>query len=123
MNGLDRRPRFLRVYVDLRVLTAADPAGLAERPRPRGGIQTELWNRAEAMARAHPDSQMGAIFVEALNAVIDLHAERMVAIFNRIPISNWLAIFFVALLTLALEGFNDGLTENRKLDRAMWRLS
>ena len=38
--------------------------------------------------------------------------ERIVAVFNRIPLSNWLAVFAVAFLTLAMVGFNNGLTEN-----------
>jgi hypothetical protein len=65
------------------------------------------------MARAHPDSDMGAIFIESLNEVIDLHTERVVAVFNRISTGLWLGIFFVALLTLAMVGFSNGLSESR----------
>jgi hypothetical protein len=103
----------LREYVDVRLEAAADDAKIPQARARSEAIHTEMWTRAEAMARAHPDSDMGAIFIESLNAVIDLHTERIVAVFNRIPINIWLAIFFVAFLTLAMVGFSNGLGDSR----------
>lgn len=105
----------LREYVDVRLGAAANDAKIPEARARSEAIHTEMWNRAEAMARAHPDSDMGAIFIESLNAVIDLHTERVVAVYNRIPSNIWLGIFFVAFLTLGMVGFNNGLSESRNL--------
>jgi hypothetical protein len=102
----------LREYLDLRLDAATDPTKLPQSRARTEAILTELWTRAEAVARTNPDSELGVNFIEALNTVIDLHMERIVAVFNRIPLSNWLAVFAVAFLTLAMVGFNNGLTEN-----------
>ena len=105
--------QFLREYVDIRLEAAADPGKLAYALTRSEEIHTEMWNRAEAIAKANPNSDMAAIFIESLNQVIDLHSERAVAIFNRIPINIWLAIFFIALLTVAMVGFQNGVAGSR----------
>lgn len=104
---------WLREYVDIRLAAAVDPTQLPQVRTRSEAIQAEMWTRAEALARAQPNSDMGAIFVEALNSVIDLHGERVVAVYNRIPLNIWLAIYFVAFLTLAMVGFNNGLGGSR----------
>lgn len=105
----------LREYVDLRLDTAADPAILPQARARSEAIHAELWSQIETPARAYPESTTLGLLIEALNNTIDLHTERMVAISNRFPLSNWLAIFYVAGLTLLMLGFNDGLTDGRNL--------
>ena len=104
---------WLREYVDIRLDAAANPTHIPEARARSEAIHSEMWSRAEALARARPDSVMVALFIEALNAVIDVHESRIVAVFNRIPVNIWRAIFFVALITLFMVGFNHGLSETQ----------
>ncbi len=104
---------WLREYVDIRLGAAANPTHIPKARARSEAIHTEMWSRVEALARAHPDSVMVALFIEALNDVIDLHESRIVAVFNRIPVNIWSAIFFVALITLFMVGFNHGLSESQ----------
>ncbi len=56
---------------------------------------------------------MAALFITAVNQIIELHTERVAAVLYRFPPSNWLAILFVILLALVIAGFNDGLVQER----------
>ena len=103
----------LREYVDVRLDASADSTKIPEARARSEAIHLEIWDRAEALARSHPDSVMVALFIEALNAVIDVHESRTVAVSNRIPVNIWFAIFFVALITLFMVGFNHGLSESQ----------
>ena len=54
---------------------------------------------------------MVGLFVQSLNEVIDLHAKRVIAgLRNRIPGAIWVALFAVAVLSLAAMGSHAGLS-------------
>jgi hypothetical protein len=101
----------LREYVDVRIKAASDPANLAQYRERAEVLLVELWDQAEALARAHPDFQMAALFIESVNSVIDLHTERMVAVALRISPGSWLAILAVASLALAMVGLDIGVSD------------
>jgi hypothetical protein len=102
----------LREYVEMRLEVVTRP-DLFEQARDRSeAIQAKLWQYAENLGRTAP-TPVAALFVSAVNQVIDLHTERMAAINNRFPVSNWLAIFTVAVLVLLVVGYNDGLSVGR----------
>jgi hypothetical protein len=108
--------QFLREYVDIRLKAVTDPGKTANALARSQEIHTELWNRAEVIAvTARPNSDMVALFIESLNEVIDIHTERIVVGFSRIPLNIWLAVYFIALLTMAMVGFQNGVTGNRIL--------
>jgi hypothetical protein len=69
-------------------------------------IHRELWARAEALEQARPDHLGVSLYIAALNEMIGIHAKRLAAARARIPAEMWLAIYFVAALTLALVGFH-----------------
>jgi len=106
--------QFLHEYVDIRLEAVTDPDTTAYALARSEEIHTELWNRAEVIAvTASPNSDMVALFIESLNEVIDVHTERIVVGFFRIPLNIWLAVYFIALLTMAMVGFQNGVTGNR----------
>ena len=108
--------QFLREYLDLRLKAVTDPGTLADALVRSEEIHAELWNRAEIIAvTAKPNSDMAALFIESLNDVIDIHTERVAVGLIRIPWNIWLAVFFIALLTMAMVGFQNGVAGNRIL--------
>lgn len=87
----------LKKYVDLRILpkAAPDPRELAERLRRSVEIQVALWRYADAAAAEAPDD-ITALFVESVNDIVDIHAERIQATRSRIPSGVWIIVLVVA---------------------------
>ncbi len=68
------------------------------------------------MAKENSGSIFAGLFVDSLNKVIDLHSKRItVGIRNRIPMSIGITLYFVAILTMTLMGYQAGLTGIRTL--------
>jgi hypothetical protein len=108
----DRREEIralLRDYVDTR-LEAVLSGKIAEGIRRSEHLQDQLWAHAVAVGEHHPTSIVVGLFVQSLNEVIDLHAKRVTAgVRNRIPGAIWVALFAVAILSLAAMGYHAGL--------------
>jgi hypothetical protein len=103
----------LREYVDVRI-PGAEPADIDAVRANSEQLHEELWTRAEALARAHPDSPTLALFIASLNEVIDLHSKRLLAITgSRIPPVLWWALLSVIVLALILVGFQLSFDERR----------
>ena len=104
----------LRNYVDTR-LKAIRSGNIAQGIRQSEDIQYKVWTEAEAVGKQNPDSIVVGLFVQSLNEVIDLHAKRlMVALRSRIPPPIWLALYLVAILSMAAMGYSQGLTSTRR---------
>jgi len=98
-----------REYVDVRL--AGAEIGVDEVIRRSEEIQTQLWDHAAASMRERPDSLAIGLFVQALNAVIDVHSTRvMVSVRSRIPPTIWAALYVVAFLSLGTMGYQSGLS-------------
>jgi hypothetical protein len=108
----DRREEIralLRDYVDTR-LEAVRSGKIAEGIRRSEHLQDQLWAQAVAVGENNPNSIVVGLFVQSLNEVIDLHAKRVTAgLRNRIPGAIWVALFAVAVLSLAAMGYHAGL--------------
>ena len=99
----------LREYVDAR-LEAIQPGNLAEGIRRSENIQDRLWAQAVAVGQQNPNSIVVGLFIQSLNEVIDLHAKRVMAgLRSRIPGAIWMALFSIAVLSLAVMGYHAGL--------------
>ena len=99
----------LRDYVDTR-LEAVRSGKVAEGIRRSEHLQDQLWAQAVAVGENNPTSIVVGLFVQSLNEVIDLHAKRVTAgLRNRIPGAIWVALFAVAVLSLAAMGYHAGL--------------
>ena len=111
----DQTRELLREYVPLRIDTA-DEVQLAANFERAGEIQSQLWAIAEPLARSTPDSQVLALYISALNDMIDLGETRLTAIvYARVPETIVWLLFIGAALTLGMVGFHAGLTRRRSL--------
>jgi hypothetical protein len=113
----DRREEIrtlLRAYVDAR-LEAVQSGDVTEGLRRTEHLHNQLWAQAVAMGEHHPTSIVVGLFIQSLNEVIDLHAKRVTAgLRNRIPGAIWVALFAVAVLSLAAMGYHAGLSRSRR---------
>jgi hypothetical protein len=78
-------------------------------------LQNQLWAHAVTVAENNPTSIVVGLFAQSLNEVIDLHAKRVTAgLRNRIPGAIWVALFAVAVLSLAAMGYHAGLSRTSR---------
>jgi hypothetical protein len=104
----------LREYVDQR-LEARDPAKTAQVLARSEEIHTELWARAETLARESP-TPLVSLYIASLNEVIDLHTNRInVEFVARLPWVILAGLFIIALLAMGLVGIYAGYSEKRNL--------
>ena len=109
--------RLFRTYVDDRVSAVQknDPAGLARTLAEAPRIHKELWSIAVANARTDMNSDIGALYIESLNDVIDIHAMRVnVAVHTRIPGGIWEILFGLIGVGLAAVGYHAAIAGSRK---------
>lgn len=104
----------LREYVDQR-LEARDRTKTAQVLARSEEIHTELWARAETLARESP-TPLVSLYIASLNEVIDLHTNRInVEFVARLPWVILAGIFLIALLAMGLVGIYAGYSEKRNL--------
>jgi hypothetical protein len=104
----------LREYVPLCIVPNQDPAELQRRIARLVEIHARLWSIAEELARAAPESDMLALFIESLNGTIDLSATRItVGVYARVPVTVVILLLLGSMLTLGMVGYNAGLTRRR----------
>lgn len=102
----------LRTYAAMRVQGVT--ALMTPEVRARtAAIHDQLWSKTVSATAGDAESELSALFVSSLNEMIDLDATRVTAGRNRIPDSIWLALYSVALLTMAAMGYQFGLTGER----------
>ena len=78
-------------------------------------LQSELWSQAERAVQKDDRPVTTGLFVQSLNEVIDLHAERFAAMENHVPESVLLLLFLVAMMAAMLMGYGCGLAQRRHL--------
>lgn len=76
-------------------------------------IQQRLWIIARAAAEADPRSVPLALFVEAVNAMIDIKSRRDVAVANHVPEVVLVFLLAMSLLTIGAIGYGNGLAGAR----------
>ncbi len=78
-------------------------------------LQGILWSRAAALAEERP-TPTSALFVQAVNELIDLHETRLtVGLRYRLPGLVWGVLIGLALLAHAMGGYATGLSGSRRL--------
>ena len=103
----------LREYVPLR-LASNDVEEVTAQIARSVEIQNELWVMAEDLARATPDSDVLALYIESLNETIDLNESRIIAgIYARVPETILFLLIVGSALTLGMVGYGAGLTGRR----------
>jgi len=68
-------------------------------------LQSQLWEQAAAAARENSGPVM-ALFLSSINDVIDLGEKRLAAVENRIPISIWVMLLLISVLTCLTFGYS-----------------
>jgi hypothetical protein len=111
----DESRALLREYVPLRI-NVDDRKQLAANFARSEEIQDELWATAQQLAIDNPDSDLLSLYVESLNATIDLHATRATAlIYGRVPDTVLMLLIIGSALTMGIVGYSAGLTQRRSL--------
>lgn len=66
------------------------------------------------MGQKHPNSPVGALFINSLNQAIDLHGKRAAARLRaRVPESICYALFFIAAISMVGTGYKCGIAGTR----------
>lgn len=100
----------LREYVTTRV-EGIRTLQLESTIRRSEEIQTLLWGHAESAAGKQDSMVRTGLYIQALNEVIDRHADRiMLGIEHRIPLVIWLVLFGETILAMSAMGYHGGLT-------------
>jgi len=103
----------LRAYTQAR-LDVAQASTLNEAIARSEKLQAELWGTASAAAASSPTPTV-ALFVAAVNEVIDMHGRRVqAALRNPIPPTIFATLYGVAILVLLVTGYSRGLTGDRR---------
>ncbi|MCC6353846.1 MAG: hypothetical protein IT577_08155 [Verrucomicrobiae bacterium] len=102
--------RLVRLYVDSRLRAVADTANMPAAIKEAERIQSELWSHAVALARADMNSDIGALFVEAINSVVEIHTSRTtVGLQYRIPQIVWSILLLLTVLSMVAVGYQFGI--------------
>ena len=105
----------LREYVDVRI-RGVQELKIAEAIARSEELHDLIW--AEAVkASKHKDSNsiMTGLFIQALNDMIDVHSKRiLVAGRSRVPLSIWVGLFLLTLLSMTAVGYQAGLSATRR---------
>ena len=94
----------LREYVEMRLAVAADPALYDSTLTRSEEIHGELWSIVEDNVRQGQESAIMALFVDAINEVIDVHSLRLAAVDLRLPELLWLVLYAATVLSFLLVG-------------------
>lgn len=107
----------LREYARTRLQYVAagnDPDKLREVEASAARIQGELWTIVREEARIHPTPTV-ALLADALGDLFDFRELRFSALDNTVPLSVWIVLYAVAVLTTGSLGLGSGLTGKRIL--------
>mgnify|MGYP006969400471 FL=1 len=81
-----------------------------------GIILEKLWSESVAQGTDHPDTKLFALYVNTLNEVIDIHTDRViVGLQYQIPGLIWGALYFIAILSFGLMGYEIGASRKGSL--------
>jgi hypothetical protein len=106
--------RLLREYVDVRI-KGVQEGHLDEALSRSEELHELLWKQTSGVADENPSSIITGVFIQSLNNLIDLHAERvMVGLRSRIPLVIWVGLFALAMLGMAAVGYQSGLCATRR---------
>jgi MFS family permease len=115
--GRSESVRLFRAYVDHRVsaVQKGDPAALARALAEAPRIHEALWSIAVANAKTDMNSDIGALYVESLNEVVDLNRTRLnVGVQVRIPGGIWGILFGLIGVGLVTVGYHAAIAGSRR---------
>lgn len=107
----------LREYVDARVNLAQkfDRASLSDMLTHAAQTHDALWAIAERNAKRDMNSDTGALFVESINEVLNLHALRVaVGVETRIPFGIWTILYVLSALGMLAIGYQAAIAGSKR---------
>lgn len=109
--------RLWQEYIDLRLEMVRFRSADADRFETLfarcEAIQAELWRQALDAARSEPRSVPAGLYLQALNAVIDTHMQRIIAYHNHVPETVFFLLLGVTVLAMVAVGYGCGQTNRR----------
>jgi hypothetical protein len=106
--------KLLREYVDVRLqaLSSTDINKELNRSVELHGL---MWNEVTEAALVMPNTNT-SLMIQSMNNVIDVHEKRVTAgLRNRIPLSIWITLLAISIMTMATIGIKAGFTKPRGL--------
>lgn len=104
----------LRQYIDSR-LDVAQTGNVDLALSRADQLHLLLWQKAEEVGKAKPDSIVVGLFLESLNETIDIHSKRvMVALRSRLPLSLWISLFLLMALSMMGVGYHEAIARSRR---------
>ncbi len=107
----------IRDYVDTRLefyYAGHNYTKVKRASKKSSDIQNELWSKAVAASKIQQTIVTG-LFIQSLNAVIDDHTKRVIAMENRVPEIIFHLIIFVAIIAMAVTGYGCGTAAYRSV--------
>jgi hypothetical protein len=111
-----RAKEMLKEYVDFRLKAAQSRklSVLRETHIESTRIHRQLWEMAIANAREDTNQELSVLYVESVNAVINVHALRMAMVEYRIPGGIWLVLYVLVVLGMAGLGYQTAVSGSRR---------
>lgn len=110
---VDGRLKFVETIRSGRMSATEMASGLAAAEK----LQSRLWAMAVANARKGMDldSDIGSLYVDSLNSMIDIHSIRVaVALQARIPVGIWIALLSLTFLGMVAVGYQMGIAGSKR---------
>jgi hypothetical protein len=105
----------LREYVDVRVQVQTGKMEIIKQAIVKSEeLHNQLWSKVVTLTENSNYSGITTLFIRSLNEVFDLHTKRVNAgLRNRIPVSIFATLYFVAFLAMSMMGYQAGLSGRR----------
>jgi hypothetical protein len=113
----DETRLLLHGYLRARIgaVAEANPENLKRVVADAENVQRRLWEIALPNARKDLNSDIGALYIESLNEIAEMHASRAaVALGSRTPPGVWLTLAGVTALAMAAAGYSFGLAGSER---------
>lgn len=107
----------LRQYVDDRLssVRSGNFTAVERAVAEAEGIQRRLWDMAVVNARKDMNSDVAALYVDALNGLTNVHASRVsVGIHGRMPAGIWMALYALVMLSMVAVGYHTAIAVSRR---------
>jgi hypothetical protein len=109
--------RLIREYLEGRLVAvqARDVEHVTRAIAQCERIQGRLWDMAVVNARKDMNSDVAALYIEALNDVFAIHASRVaVGLQMRIPVGIWLTLALITILGMLAVGYQAGIAGSKR---------
>ncbi len=112
--------RLLREYLDARVAFAQagsldDTERVGEFLSGASRAHDRLWDMAVAHAYKDLNSDVAALYIESLNEIMAVHANRVeIGVQARVPVGIWVALYGLTGLCMMIMGYHAGITGSRR---------